>query len=58
MFGILLVVYGIAALAWTNNPDRVEAFLGSSVGGGIGAACVLLHAVGIAWLARLTSVEV
>ena len=58
VFGILLVVYGIAALAWTNNPDRVEAFLGSDVGGGIGAACVLLQAVGIAWMARLTRVEV
>jgi len=58
VLGILLVVYGIAALAWVNNPDRVEAFLGSDVGGGIAAACVLLQAAGIVWMARLTRIEV
>lgn len=58
VLGILLVVYGIALLAWTNNPDRVEAFLGSSLGGGIAAACVLLQAAGIVWMARLTRIEV
>ena len=58
VFGILLVVYGIAVLAWTNNPDRVAAFLGSDVGGGIAAACVLLQAMGIVWMTRLTRIEV
>jgi tight adherence protein B len=58
VFGILLVVYGIAVLAWTNNPDRVEAFLGSDLGGGIAAACVLLQGIGIVWMARLTRIEV
>ncbi len=58
VFGILLVVYGIAALAWTSNPDRVEAFLGSGIGGGIAAVCVALQAAGIVWMARLTRIEV
>ena len=58
VLGILLVVYGIAALAWVNNPARVEAFLGSDVGGGIAAACVLLQAAGIVWMARMTRIEV
>ena len=58
VLGILVVVYGIAVLAWTNNPDRVEAFLGSGIGGGIAAACVLLQALGIVWMARLTRIEV
>lgn len=58
VLGILFVVYGIAALAWVNNPDRVEAFLGSDVGGGIAAICVLLQAAGIVWMARLTRIEV
>lgn len=58
VLGILCVVYGIAALAWTNNPERVEAFLGSNLGGGIAAACVLLQAFGIIWMARLTRIEV
>ena len=58
VLGILLVVYGIAALAWVNNPERVEAFLGSDVGGGIAAACVLLQAAGIVWMARMTRIEV
>ena len=38
--------------------DRVEAFLGSDVGGGIAAVCVLLQAAGIVWMARLTRIEV
>ena len=58
VLGVLGVVYGIALLAWTNNPDRVEAFLGSTTGGGAAAACVLLQAVGIVWMARLTRIEV
>lgn len=58
VLGILAVVYGISLLAWTNNSDRVEAFLGSNVGGGIAAACVLLQAVGIVWMARMTRIEV
>lgn len=58
VFGILMVVYGIAALAWTNNPERVEAFLSSGIGGGIAAACVLLQAFGLLWMARLTRIEV
>ncbi|MCR9245728.1 MAG: type II secretion system F family protein [bacterium] len=58
VLGILAVVYGIALLAWTNNPERVTAFLGSGIGGGIAAACVLLQAGGVIWMARLTRIEV
>ena len=58
VLGILLIVYGIAALAWVNNPERIESFLGSDIGGGIAAACVLLQAAGIFWMARLTRIEV
>ena len=58
VLGVLLIVYGIAALAWVNNPERIESFLGSDMGGGIAAACVLLQAAGIYWMARLTRIEV
>ena len=29
VFGIVLVIYGIAALAWVNNRGKVEAFMAS-----------------------------
>lgn len=58
VLGILLVVYGIAALAWTNNPERVELFLNSDVGGGIAGACVALQAIGVVWMAKLTRIDV
>jgi tight adherence protein B len=58
VFGVLIIVYGIALLTWTNNPERVEAFLASGAGGGIAAACVLLQAIGIVWMARLTRIDV
>ncbi|MEC9048292.1 MAG: type II secretion system F family protein [Planctomycetota bacterium] len=58
VLGILLIVYGIAVLAWVNNPERIESFLSSDVGGGIAAACVLLQAAGIFWMARLTRIDI
>ena len=58
VFGILLVVYGIAILAWTSSPERVEAFLETGIGGGLTAACVVLQAIGIVWMARLTRIEI
>ena len=58
VLGILLIVYGIAALAWVNNPEKIESFLGSDIGGGVAAACVLLQAAGVFWMARLTRIEV
>lgn len=57
ILGILGVVYFIGILAWLSNPVRVQAFLESSVGGGLVAFCVVLQAVGIIWMARMTRLE-
>lgn len=57
VFGIVLVIYGIAALAWLNNQSKVEAFMGSEVGGGLTALCVVLQAAGLIWMARLTRIS-
>ncbi|MEM7201555.1 MAG: type II secretion system F family protein [Planctomycetota bacterium] len=57
VIGILLIVYGISAFAWIKDPDRIEAFLESRVGGGLAATAVLAQAAGIVWMARLTRIE-
>ena len=38
--------------------ERVEAFLASSAGGGLLAACVVLQGLGILWIRRLGKVQV
>lgn len=57
VIAILGVVYGIAALAWVNNSDKVQAFLQSEIGGAIAALTVVLQGIGLVWIARLSKVN-
>ena len=51
---IMLVTYFIAALMWRNDPDRMSQFLQSMVGQALVAAAIVLQAVGIIWISRLS----
>lgn len=55
---VLAATYGIGLLGWSNAPDRVESFLASSLGGGLLAACVILQAVGLIWIQKLSKVDI
>jgi tight adherence protein B len=52
---IIAVTYFIAALMWRNDPERMGGFLSSLVGQGLVATAMILQAVGIVWISRLST---
>lgn len=51
---VLLIAYLLAFLMWRASPERMEAFLGSATGSALAAAVVLLQAVGLVWMTRIS----
>lgn len=58
VIGILAITYGLALMMWKQYPERVEGFTGNDLGRSFIGASILLQAVGLAWIARLTRVDV
>lgn len=56
--GVLTVTYLLALVTWRAEPERFVGFLGSSYGSFLVNATILLQALGLVWMARLTRVEV
>lgn len=57
VIGILLITYGIGFITWRTEPERMESFLGSDAGTKLAAAAVMLQALGLIWMSRLTRVR-
>jgi len=57
VFGIVAITYGIGLVTWRTHPDRMEAFIGSDIGIQIVAAAVILQALGLLWMTRLTKIK-
>lgn len=55
VISVILVTYFIGALMWRNDPERMRDYLGSLVGQGLATTAMLLQAVGIVWIARLST---
>ncbi|TWT58858.1 Bacterial type II secretion system protein F domain protein [Thalassoglobus neptunius] len=51
---VIGVTYFIAAMMWRNDPDRMADYLQSFVGQGMVATAIVLQAVGIIWISRLS----
>jgi tight adherence protein B len=51
---VLAIAYVLGFLMWRTNPDRLNAFVGSSVGTAVVAIVIGLQAVGLLWMSRLT----
>jgi tight adherence protein B len=51
---VLAIAYVLGFLMWRTNPDRLNAFVGSSIGTAIVAMVIGLQAVGLIWMSRLT----
>jgi len=58
MVAVLGISYGVGLLMWLWEPGRVEAFLWTRVGALAVAACMILQALGLLWMAWLTKVRV
>ncbi len=55
--GILLVTYFLAAVVWRNDPERMVAFLSSTVGQTLVAISIGLEGVGILWIGSLSRIR-
>ena len=56
--GILAITYGLAFMMWKQYPDRVEGFATHDLGQAFIGLSIVLQAVGLAWIARMTRVRV
>ena len=50
---VLVMAYVLGFLMWRTNPERLEAFIGTSVGTSVVAAVIMLQAVGLIWMSKL-----
>ena len=50
---VLLITYVLGFLMWRTNPDRLNVFLGSSIGTMVVAGVITMQAVGLIWMSRL-----
>ncbi|GJM20486.1 MAG: hypothetical protein DHS20C15_04010 [Planctomycetota bacterium] len=58
VFGVLAITYGLAVLLSRSDEQRVLTFLGTALAGWLVPAAILLQVAGIAWMARITRLEV
>lgn len=57
VIGIVGITYFLGALMWRTNPAGFEEFLSHPVGSNIVAAAIVLQAVGLLWITRLTQLR-
>ena len=50
---VLAITYVLGFLMWRTNPDRLNAFIGSSIGTMVVAGVITMQAVGLIWMSRL-----
>ncbi|MBL8861921.1 MAG: type II secretion system F family protein [Planctomycetes bacterium] len=55
--GIVLITYFLGALMWRTNPAGFEEFLSHPVGANVLAAAIVLQALGLLWITRLTQLR-
>jgi tight adherence protein B len=51
---VLGIAYVLGFLMWRTNPERLEAFVGSDIGTLVVAGVIVLQAVGLVWMSRLS----
>ncbi|MFH0944878.1 MAG: type II secretion system F family protein [Planctomycetota bacterium] len=55
--GILLISYFVALVMWKTNPERTRAFLETTTGSLLVALSVVLQAIGMVWMTRLSRIK-
>jgi len=58
VIGILLIVYVVAFLLGRAEPERMQGFLSWAPGAAMAVAVILLQAVGLLWIRRLSDIQV
>jgi tight adherence protein B len=57
VMGIVLITYFLGVLMWRANPVGFQEFLAHPVGANVVAAAIVLQAVGLLWITRLTQLR-
>ncbi len=57
-FGVLAITYVLALVMWRANPERFARFAATGYGSFLIVATIVLQAVGLLWMSRLTRIEV
>lgn len=55
VISVIMVTYFIGVLMWRNDPERMEDYLVSLVGQSLVATAMILQAVGVLWISRLST---
>ncbi len=57
VISVILVTYFIGGLIWRNDPERMAAFLKSTIGQSMVTTAMLFQGVGIVWISRISKVK-
>ncbi len=57
VFGIMGITYGIVLLVSQSSPERVMGFLSSDIGSTLAAAAIILQAIGMVWITRMSQIK-
>lgn len=57
VIGILVITYAIALITWRTNPERMEGFLQSEAGLLMVSSAMVLQAVGLLWMFRISRIK-
>lgn len=57
VFGIMGITYGIVFLVSQSNPENVAGFLASNIGSTLAAAAIVLQAIGMVWITRMSQIK-
>jgi tight adherence protein B len=57
VIGIVCITYFLGLLMWRTNPTSFEEFLRNPVGANILAGAMVLQAVGLLWITRLSQLK-
>lgn len=57
VLGILCITWFLGVMMWRTNPDGFEAFLVHPIGASLIAGAVVLQAVGLVWITRMSQIR-
>lgn len=57
MIGVVCITYFLGLLMWRTNPANFEEFLSHPVGANFMAGAMMLQAVGLLWITRLSQMK-
>lgn len=57
MIGIVCITYFLGLLMWRTNPQHFEEFLKHPFGANVTAGAMILQAIGLVWITKLSQLK-